>query len=154
MRLSTLKTLFFSFLVELFFFVLVHLGCERTDMSIQFFWCHFLWGSIGWWGRGRCSWFLLIFFMLRCPAFPQPKHSPFFIISIRLSVLSASTSIVSGSFFWKPHLLRDSSFSFVVFHPKIPCNLRKLLSSLEAHSYHSFKSFGGVGNFRRSRCRG
>ena len=81
--------------------------------------------------------------LLKCPGFPQLKHNPFFIISAHFSMLNASTSIASGSLLWKFHLLHGSSFGFVVFLPKIRCSLRKLLSSLEAHSYHSSKFFEG-----------
>ena len=96
--------------------------------------------------------------LLIWPALLQLKHSPFLIMSIRLSVFKASTSIASGSLLQMFHFCLGSSFVFSevfpVDHPKIHCILLKLLSSLLAQLYHSFKSFGGVGNWRRSLCKG
>ena len=87
----------------------------------------------------------------------QLKHSPFLIISIHLSMFKASTSIASGSLHQIFHFCLGSSFVFSevfpVDCPKICCILLKLLSSLLAQLYHSFKSLGGVGNRRRSLCK-
>ena len=96
--------------------------------------------------------------LLIWPALLQLKHSPFFIMSVHLSVFKASTSIMSGSLRQMFHFCLGSSlvFSevFPVDHPKIHCILLKLLSSLLAKLYHSFKSLGGVGSQRRSLCKG
>ena len=96
--------------------------------------------------------------LLMWPALLQLKHNPFFIMSVRLSVFKASTSITSGSLRWMFHFCLGSSFTlsevFPTNRPKIHCILLKLFSSLLAQLYHSFKSLGGVGNWRRSRCKG
>ena len=61
--------------------------------------------------------------LLICPALLQLKQSPFFIMSFRLSMLNALTSIPSGSRRWMFHLRFGSSFPFSgvfpVDHPKI-----------------------------------
>ena len=96
--------------------------------------------------------------LLIWPALLQLKHSPFLIMSIHLSVFKASMSIVSGSLHRMLHFCLGSSFVFSevfpVDRPNIRCILLKLLSSLLAQLYHSFKSLGRVGSQRRSLCKG
>ena len=96
--------------------------------------------------------------LLICPGLLQLKHNPFFIHSPRFSVVTASTSIASGSRRWMFHHLFGSSLAFSeVFpddRPRIHCILLKLLSSLLAQLYQSFRSLGGVGRRRRSLCKG
>ena len=96
--------------------------------------------------------------LLIWPALLQLKHSPFLIMSVHLSVFKVSMSITSGSLHRIFHFCLGSSFVFSkvfpVNHPKIRCILLKLLSSLLAQLYHSFKSLGRVGNQRRSLCKG
>ena len=87
--------------------------------------------------------------LLICPGLLQLKHNPFFIHSPRFSVVTASTSMASGSQRWIFHRLLGSSFAFSEafpgIRPRMRCILLKLLSNLLAQLYHSFKSFSGVG---------
>ena len=49
-RLSELKTLFFSFVIEFLLFFLIHYCCETSDVSVQLFSAHLLLlGVRRWW---------------------------------------------------------------------------------------------------------